>query len=149
MSNNLLKSDNGTLFLTFCILLVFILLILPAINNKNSQEQFELYENFDDLQDIASNSLDVIKVDKNICSKQCCKFEQWPVPFNTTNPNVDPNITKNFIGTNLSCNYGPDGGGCLCMTKNDFNYIANHGQSLSEKYDNPAPSSLPNSYLYQ
>ena len=69
-----------------------------------------------------------VKIDKNICSKSCCKFTQWPVPFNTENPNVSKKVLDQFIGTNFTCNNGPDGGGCVCATKNDLNYLTNHGQ---------------------
>lgn len=123
------------IIISFIVLLLFIFIIMPIIKEN------KLKENYDDTPQIINNSnSNITKLDKNICSKQCCKFDVWPAPFNTVNPNIDPAVLDNFIGTNLNCNYGPDGGGCLCVTKNDFNYIANHGQNIDSKYDNPEPS---------
>jgi hypothetical protein len=33
---------------------------------------------------------------------------------------------KNYIGSNMSCNFG-NGSGCLCVSKDDFNYLAERG----------------------
>ena len=68
------------------------------------------------------------KIDQKICSKQCCKFVQWPIPFNTRNPNVKDDILDNFIPTNFACN-GGENGGCVCLTKDDYNYLSEHGQN--------------------
>ena len=142
---NLIKYDNLKIIIIIIILiLIYIFILNPYLEKQNINEKFQITEEFENLQNIINNPLKVYQVDKNICSKQCCKFEQWPIPFNTVNPNIDKKILNNFIGTNLSCNNGPDGGGCLCMTKDDFNYIANRGQSISNKYNNPVPFDIKN-----
>ena len=74
-----------------------------------------------------NNNKIIPKIDQNICSKQCCKHIQWPVPFNTKNPIISDSTLDNFIPSNLSCNGGANGG-CVCLTKDDFNYLSNHGQ---------------------
>ena len=65
----------------------------------------------------------------NQCSRQCCKHTQWPVPFNTTDPNVKPEDLKDYIGTNLTCNNGQVSGGCVCVKKEDYEYLSTHGQN--------------------
>jgi hypothetical protein len=74
-----------------------------------------------------NNTDNVVKLDKNICSKQCCKHVQWPVPFNTKNPKISDEILNNFIPSNFACNRG-ESGGCVCLSKNDYNYLSEHGQ---------------------
>jgi hypothetical protein len=68
------------------------------------------------------------KIDETPCSKQCCNHVQWPIPFNTKNPNLDKSVEVDYIPNNLSCNRGGSGG-CVCLTKDQFNYLSNHGQS--------------------
>lgn len=134
-------NNLNNIIIIFLIVLVVLFIINPNVNEQNKKEKQNNMEKFEQLEDVVTN-LEVQKMDTNICSKQCCKFTQWPVPFNTQNPNVNPDLLKKFIGTNLSCNYGPDGGGCLCMTKDNFNYLANHGQSVDSKYYNPSPEEV-------
>ena len=112
-------SDKNTFIILLCVGIFFFLVVMPYLDKQNAKEQID---NFTDL--LTGN---IRKLDQNICSTQCCKHTQWPVPFNTTDPNVDPNLFKDYIGTNLSCNNGPTGGGCLCVTKKDFDYLTNRG----------------------
>jgi hypothetical protein len=112
-------TDKKLLFILIFICIVFFVFILPMLDNKNMTEQFELQEQFE--------NIGIVKIDQNICSRQCCKFTQWPVPFNTQDP-TSSNDSGNYIGSNLSCNYGQTGGGCVCYTKSDNDYLANHGQ---------------------
>jgi hypothetical protein len=116
-------SDKYTFILLLCVGIFFFLIIMPYLDKKNSKDQ---YDNFTDL---LSNN--IRKLDQNICSKQCCKHTQWPIPFNTNDPNIDKNLFKDYIGTNLSCNNGPTGGGCLCVNKKDYEYLSSHGQNIT------------------
>ena len=74
------------------------------------------------------DNLNMNYLDQNICSRQCCKFTQWPIPFNTKDPNSNIDTDK-YIGSNFMCNNGQTGGGCVCYTKENNNYLANHGQT--------------------
>ena len=116
-------SDKNTFIILLCIGIFFFFIIMPYLDKLNSKEQID---NFTDL--LAGNN--IRKLDQNICSTQCCKHTQWPVPFNTTDPNVDPKIFKDYIGSNLSCNNGQTGGGCLCVNKKDYEYLSNHGENI-------------------
>jgi hypothetical protein len=111
-------SNNELFGILVIIGILFIIFILPILEVENFKEGFELKEKFDN----------IVKIDQNICSAQCCKFTQWPLPFNTQNPNIDDKSLENYIGSNLSCNNGQTGGGCVCFTPKDFNYLAKRGK---------------------
>jgi hypothetical protein len=108
-------SDKNKFIVLLCIGIFFFFIIMPYLDKQNSNEQIDNFSNL------------IRKIDQNICSPYCCKHTQWPVSFNTTNPKVDPNLFKDYIGTNLSCNGGPDGGGCLCVNKEDYEYLSKRG----------------------
>ena len=118
--NNL--SDKDTFIILLCVGIIFFTIIMPYLDKLNHNEQIENFAS------LLQND-DIRKIDQNLCSKQCCKHTQWPVPFNTNDPDLNPTIFKDYIGSNLSCNNGPSGGGCLCINKNDFEYIGNHAPS--------------------
>lgn len=136
MKYNIFKLDNNDFYLLITIIsCVFIInYIYPYIITQNKKEEFELDNKINDIVKNVSTYYDNSKldnlprIDKNICSKQCCKFIQWPVPFNTRNPVISDETLNKYIGSNLSCNLG-EGGGCVCVTKDDYNYLANHGQN--------------------
>jgi len=107
-------SDKNKFIVLLCVGIFFFFIVMPYLDNQNSKEQ---NDNFSNLR----------KIDKNICSRHCCKYTQWPVSFNTTDPENDSKLFKDYIGTNLSCNGGPDGGGCVCVNKEDYEYLSNHG----------------------
>jgi hypothetical protein len=128
-----MQNEDIFLFVAIFIGIIFFFIIYPytQTNCENFDESTPIF--IENKSDNKSDNINVIdksfpRIDQNICSKQCCKHIQWPVPFNTKNPLVDKEILDNFIGSNLSCNNG-ENGGCVCLTKNDFNYLSNHGQS--------------------
>jgi hypothetical protein len=133
------KFNNKILLYSIILILVFFIIVLPCFDKLHYHDQKILNEDFDNLinaqtSDLTNeptntdNSDKLVLIDKNICSKACCKFTQWPVPFNTVPPNVSQEILDKFIGTNFTCNGGSDGGGCVCASKSDLNYLTNHGQ---------------------
>jgi hypothetical protein len=113
--------NNNTEISISSILILFCLIILYYIHiNEN-------FSNYDVLETSSVNLKD-FKIDETPCSKQCCNHVQWPIPFNTKNPNLDKSVEVDYIPNNLSCNRGGSGG-CVCLTKDQFNYLSNHGQS--------------------
>jgi hypothetical protein len=129
--NNMFNSDT-LLFIIIILSILFIInYIYPTILDKSIYETFEIDTKLKDIIDKyyknTSNNNELHRIDKKICSKQCCKFTQWPVPFNTKNPIISDTILDNFIPSNFSCNLG-NSSGCVCVTKEDYNYLANHGQ---------------------
>ena len=133
--------DNDILLIVIIFISLFMIYyVYPFIIRENRKEQFEIndkinkifdktdvnyYHNDNTTSDNMNNNSN--RIDLKPCSKQCCKFVQWPVPFNTKNPIISDDTLNNFIGSNLSCNLG-DGAGCVCITKDDYNYLSNHGQ---------------------
>ena len=76
---------------------------------------------------ISVNSEELKQIDKNSCSLNCCKHTQWSVPH------IKNNNDKTHIGSNLMCNRG-DGGGCVCITNKDSNYLSNRGENGRDSF---------------
>ena len=101
---------------------------IETYNNINS---FNEIENFNDInlnKTSINDNLYIPKIDMNKCDKSCCKHSQWMPLYMTLNPNpnLTPNPNENYIGSNYSCN-GGNGSGCVCITKNDLNFLTKRG----------------------
>lgn len=62
----------------------------------------------------------------NMCSKSCCS-EQYPLPFKMS---VDSAVCANkseFVPNNYMCNNAWQDTGCVCMTKDQANFIGSRG----------------------
>jgi hypothetical protein len=116
------KKLNNNLVLATVLLgaVLFFIFVLPSLQCKQKKDLNNLKEKF------ANNTDEIKKLDKNMCSKQCCNHSQWPVPHDAKSGPISKEKLANYIGTNLTCNFG-EGSGCLCVTKDDFNYLANRG----------------------
>lgn len=73
-----------------------------------------------------NDNIESVKIYNNICSRECCKFSQWTPPPELAEKKILTEITDNYIGSNMSCN-GGDKGGCLCFSKDNYNYISQRG----------------------
>ena len=124
MEPNFKLNNNQVLVLVILGVIVFFIFILPMIDNKNKQATDKVKEGL-------NNTLEIKKLDKNVCSKQCCKHVQWPVPHDAKTKDMSDKELEKYISTNLSCNFG-SGSGCLCVTKDDFNYLANRGSNAGQ-----------------
>jgi len=114
-----MSNININLIITIiCIGIIFFVFFLPSLDKEYIKDITNTKEKFD--------NIGLPYLDKNICSPQCCKFTQWPIPFNIKDPNVN---TDKYIGSNFMCNNGQTGGGCVCYTKDNNDYLANHGQT--------------------
>lgn len=99
-------------------LLLFVVLggvIFWLFTNKNVKEN---------LADVKNENAN--KLDQFMCSKQCCKFAQWPVPKELNEHTIPDNKLINYIGSNFSCT-GGDKSGCLCITKDESQYLSQRG----------------------
>ena len=101
-------------------IVVFFVFILPIIDNRKKQAVDEIKEKLENTSQK--------KLDKNMCSRQCCKFTQWPLPAELRSKEL-PDDSK-YVANNMSCNFG-SGSGCLCVTKDDLNYLSNRGSNAS------------------
>jgi len=62
----------------------------------------------------------------NLCSKSCCS-DQWATPFKQSyDPYVCANKSK-FVPSNIFCNNSFQDSGCLCMTKDQGNFLGTRG----------------------
>lgn len=69
------------------------------------------------------NNDSILKVDKLRCSRDCCKFNQWPLP-------IELQVGQSeFIGSNFSCNNGGTSG-CVCIESDNMNTLGNHAGNL-------------------
>jgi hypothetical protein len=119
MKCNYKLNDNEVLGLIILGIVIFFIFILPIIDNKNIQCTNKLKEKL-------SNIKNSKKLDTNICSKQCCNHTQWPIPSDAMTKEISDKEMEKYVGSNLSCNFG-SGSGCLCVTKDDMNYLSNRG----------------------
>jgi hypothetical protein len=113
------KSNNNVLLLVILGAIIFFVFVMPKLDDANNKEHLNNLEKLINIEP-------TVKLDKNICSRQCCKFSQWPVPHDLNEQTIPEDQLKNYIGSNFSCNYG-NGSGCLCVSKDDFNYLADRG----------------------
>src|SRR3989304_9055702 len=62
----------------------------------------------------------------NFCSKSCCS-DQWAPPFKLEEDTlIDANKSK-FVLNNISCSDNIRDSGCLCLTKQQNNFLYNRG----------------------
>ena len=115
------KNNNNVLIFVILGAFIFFIFIMPVLDQNCNNEGKKIKEN---LSNIANQ--EPIKVDNNICSRECCKFTQWPLPPELMEKKMSKELSNDYIGSNMSCN-GGNKGGCLCVTKNDINYISQRG----------------------
>jgi hypothetical protein len=116
--NNTSANSNNTLMYAVIIAIIFFVFILPKLEKKHVEEELVVKENMESLK----NSRTIRKLDTNKCSTDCCNHTQWPVPHM---PNKKP---SKYIGSNLMCN--GNGGGCLCVTKEDKDFLYKRGKNF-------------------
>ena len=138
------KIDDKTFLIYLIVILIFFIFILPFFDSNKKTDQFDALNESSNLSsnlssNVSSNvsngiidNTDTFKIDEKICSKQCCKHVQWPVNFNTANPNISDTTLNKFINTNFTC-AGGNAGGCVCMEKKDYNYLGNHGNQDADQ----------------
>lgn len=126
-----MKSDKITLYISIGILILLLVLILTNSTSGNTCSA----ESFDDSKSTNNKINDMNKVDLLKCSHSCCLSNGYPYPFNVTDPNIPDEELKNYIPSNFSCNWGSSGG-CVCFTKDNYDYLANHGAGVTPPLSN-------------
>lgn len=64
----------------------------------------------------------------NLCSPACCS-DQWPVPFKTPVDKMTCESKDDFVPSNYFCNNGWQDSGCLCMKKDQSEFINTRGNN--------------------
>jgi hypothetical protein len=117
--------DNKVLLYVIIGAYVFFTFIMPNVDKKHKDIPTRIKERLDNISmDRALQPSD--KLDLNMCSKQCCKFTQWPVPGDAMGGPIPKEKLDKFIGSNYSCNSG-SGSGCLCVSKESLEPLINRG----------------------
>ena len=111
------SEDNRVVLYAVVVAAVFFIFILPKLEKKFAQEESEVREKMESLRGSS-----IRKLDTNKCSRDCCLYTQWPVPHMPTKK------SDKYVGTNFMCN--GNGGGCLCVSKKDREYLARRGQNF-------------------
>lgn len=112
------------LFLIVLLAVYVVVFWLPMLNKRQKKAVQRLTEKLADLTEPP------VKIDLNRCSRQCCLHTQWPVPFDLKDKDMPDEELKNYVSTNFSCN-GGEKSGCVCVSKNDFDYLSNRGTNVS------------------
>jgi hypothetical protein len=79
-------------------------------------------KNYEKMENVNNND-NIVKLDLNKCSLDCCAFNQYKskeLPDNTKE------TSKLYVPTNFTCDRG-NGRGCVCVTQDEFDYISNRG----------------------
>jgi len=62
----------------------------------------------------------------NMCSKSCCS-PQYPTPFELEDDKFVEAMKDKFVPNNYACNNAWNNVGCVCMTKEQHNYLESRG----------------------
>ena len=112
------SSDNNIILYAVIIGVIFFCFVLPRLEKQYVKENRKLKEKM-----VSLKFNDKIrKLDTNKCSRECCNHTQWPVPH------MPSHKKGKYIGSNLMCN--GNGGGCLCVTKEDKEYLARRAHNF-------------------
>jgi len=124
------NKSNVALLLIILGAIVFFVIIMPMVDKSYYNGIEEEFGSTNAVVPVSKENRPIVKIDTNKCSKDCCGLSQWPVPNDMLSGNIPAEELGNYIPSNFSCNRGDNiGSGCVCMTKNDLNYLTNHGNN--------------------
>ena len=123
---NLKDNDTETLIYSLIIAVLFIIIIMPVLQNCKKQDKMKLKEN---LENIFSGEHKFLFSNK--CARSCCINSGWPYPNELLEKDISAEELKNYVPTNFSCGLGSNlNGGCLCTTKEDLEYLSKRGGNM-------------------
>lgn len=93
--------------------------IYPA-NGGNAVSNYGVVEKLDD----GYNG--EMGLNYNMCSKACCS-PQYPTPFALESDEQVNKMKDKFVLNNYACNNAWNNAGCVCMTKEQHNYLSSRG----------------------
>jgi hypothetical protein len=67
----------------------------------------------------------------NLCSKSCCS-PQWPVGFDMPEDEFIKKSGKQFVPSPYTCNNGWQDTGCLCLEKDQAQFLDNRGNNAGK-----------------
>ena len=114
---------NKSLFYAIIVGVIFFVVIMPLVEKCYNDEKNELVEKLE-------NIMGSVKIDTNKCSRACCVNSGWELPADLKAKDMSPEEIKKYIPTNFSCNLGSNnGGGCVCVTKPDYDVLSARGSN--------------------
>ena len=122
-----ISNSKRVVILTVLVVVTLGLFMLTA--SCSYQPFTNVTEHLTNLFDAKPDANPIKRLDQNKCSKQCCSQNQWQLPEELRVKDMTNEEAKKYVPTNFSCNLG-SGGGCLCVTQDDFNYLASHGANI-------------------
>lgn len=66
----------------------------------------------------------------SLCSKSCC-HAQYPIPFELPEDDLIKNSGVKYVSSSYTCNNGFQDTGCLCMTKEQSDFLRTRGKNTS------------------
>ena len=75
---------------------------------------------------LADNEDDDMSVMFNLCSPSCCN-QQYPIPHKLDSDPLIAGKEASFVATPMSCSNSYQGSGCMCVSKNEANFLRNRG----------------------
>ena len=124
---NFNNKNNVALLLIILGAIIFFVVVMPIVDKNYYNNQTT--ENFNTINTINnSNNDNLVKIDLNKCSTNCCGLSQWPVPSDMLDKSIPLEELKNYIPSNFGCTSG-NYSGCVCLTQQDSNYLNNHGNN--------------------
>lgn len=67
-----------------------------------------------------------------MCSKSCCS-PQYPPPFEVDKDVVVDKMKGEFVPSQYMCNNAWQDSGCVCMTKNENNFLSSRGGNCTKQ----------------
>lgn len=126
-STNYLSSNKSKIVFILIVVALGLFILTNACSYK--QPFTSVTEHLTNLFDAQPDTNPIKKLDQNKCSRQCCGQSQWQLPEALKSKDMTDEEAKNYVPSNFFCNLG-SGSGCLCLTKDDFNYLASHGSNI-------------------
>jgi hypothetical protein len=118
--------NNRIFFYSTVLAIIFFLFIMPSLEGCYLDDKNKLKEKLENI-----FNKEIYPIDKRKCSRSCCKNSGWPYPKELLDNDMDPKELEKYVPNNFSCAYGPNQkSGCLCLDKNDMNYLTNKAGNL-------------------
>ena len=122
--------NNFILFMAIVFIIIFYIIIMPIIEETHNIETKEIIDKLE--------NVSFIKIDTKKCSKSCCINSGWPLPKELQSNDISSDELANYIPNNFSCSVGSNtsGGGCVCVSKDDHEFLGYRGNNGSRGCDN-------------
>lgn len=153
MNSDLFNFKNLSIF----IVIMTILAVVVAAFNQNKSNNLEHFDTKylvnsvldDELIEIQDKEYNIQGLEKDIvldnledyysiydftqsgiCSKSCCTLPpRWPQPFRLEDDVLVKNNLDKFSQSNMFCSDSENGSGCLCLTKDQKDFLSKRGNN--------------------